>query len=90
MKSSDVSTLEPLIESIAQATAKRVIAHLVESGPAPKLVLTPEEAATSLGFTFSAFNQSDWKKEIPVVKIGKQNRYRLEDLKIFVTNHLEA
>jgi hypothetical protein len=90
MKTPDAQGFDALVESIAEATAKRVVAHLVENGPAPKLVLTPEEAAAALGFTFSAFNQSDWKRELPVVKVGKQNRYRLEDLQVFVTNHREA
>jgi hypothetical protein len=62
----------------------RVIAFY-ENRP-KSILMTPEQAANSLGFTFSAFNQSKWHKQIPVVKVENLNRYRPDDLQVFADN----
>ena len=63
-----------------RAVAVAYAAVFMECGLPQKVLLTPEEAAWALGFTERAFEQSEWRKEIPVVKIGIKNFYRLKDL----------
>jgi hypothetical protein len=75
------------MELNASEIAELVFAKIYERGLPPKVLLTPKEAAESLGFTESAFNQAPWMKELPVVKIGIQNRYLPEDLKTFAADH---
>jgi len=71
-------------ENIAGLVAKEIM----EAGIPQKVQLTPAEAAWALGFTERAFEQSDWHREIPVVRIGIKNFYRVKDLEEFAANHL--
>jgi hypothetical protein len=57
-----------------------------ERGIPEKILLKPEEAAYVLGFTDSAFNQAEWTKELPVVKIGIKNYYLPADLRTWAEN----
>src|SRR4051794_2878443 len=81
--------IEGLVHSLRSMSFERAVEHMAElmtQGPVPRLLLKPEEAAHSFGFTFSAFRQADWSKEIPVRKVGNLNRYRPDDLKTVADN----
>jgi len=72
-------------ESIASLLAKQ----LIKVGLPQKVLLTPAEAAWALGgFSERAFEQAEWRREIPVVKIGIKNFYRYRDLEDFAANHV--
>ena len=58
-----------------------------KKGMPDKILLTPAEAASVMGFTEAAFLQAEWVKEIAVVKIGIRNFYQPADLKTFAANH---
>jgi hypothetical protein len=71
-------------ENIAELMAQKI----VERGIPQKVLLTPQEAAWALGFSERAFEQSEWHREIPVVKIGIKNLYRHRDLEDFAANRM--
>lgn len=79
-----------LRQEFAQEVKALALQEIRKEGVPPKVLLTPEEAAESLGFSHSAFNQAPWRKKIPVVKVGHKNRYRLKDLETFAENHLQV
>jgi len=82
--------VDELTQALRGKFAEEIVYGLFEKmrecGIPQKLLLTPGEAAWALGFTESAFNQSDWMADIPVVKVGIKNRYDVEDLKVFARN----
>lgn len=87
------NTFEGVVPLLGQGesweTLRQFITYLidlVQNARPVKFLYKPEEAAWALGFTFSAFNQSDWHKKIKLVKVGNLNRYRPEDLKTFTDN----
>ena len=80
-----VNSMLALVEEIAEIVYQKQVRY---GAPTEKVLLTPAEAACSLGFTERAFRQAEWSKEIPVVKVGIQNRYRSKDLETFAENHV--
>jgi hypothetical protein len=70
----------------ANKTLMETNKRLMESNRQKKLLWTPQEAAGSMGFTLKAFTQAPWHTEIPVKKVGIKNRYRPEDVKLYVDN----
>jgi hypothetical protein len=68
--------------------SERVIDGIVKKGIPTKTLLTPEEAAFSLGFTLTAFNKAKWMKTIPAVRVGNKYFYRPKDLDTFAANNV--
>lgn len=75
-------------EQVAELVAQKLWEKIETHGIVPRVVLTPEEAARSCGFTEGAFNQASWRKDIPVAKYGNQNRYRIADLQTDAANRV--
>jgi hypothetical protein len=76
------------VEGLIDANKKLMDTNskLMEATRLKKFLLTPQEAAASLGFTLKAFNQAAWHNQIPVKKVGIKSRFRPEDLKVFADN----
>jgi hypothetical protein len=60
--------------------------HKLMAQPVPRFLLTPAEAAESYGFTYSAWKQADWTKDIPAKAVKNQRRYIPDVLKRFAEN----
>src|SRR6266404_4858414 len=75
-------------DELSEDISERVFQKMRQKGMPHKILLTPEEAAWSLGFSESAFHQAEWSKEIHVVKVGVKNFYRAKDLETFADNHI--
>ena len=54
----------------------------------PKLLLTYKEAAQCTGLSVATLESLVSQGQLPVVKIGKSARFRLEDLREFAKRHL--
>jgi hypothetical protein len=75
------------LEVTPENIAGLVVKELIGAGLPQKVLLTPAEAAWALGFSERAFAQAQWRKEIPVRKIGIKNFYQVKDLEDFAANH---
>ena len=53
----------------------------------PKILLTAEEAAWSIGVSLSKFHKLVSLEEIRVVRIGGSSRFRPQDLETFADRH---
>ena len=54
----------------------------------PKILLTYKEAAQCTSFSVALLESLVSKGELPVVKVGKSARFRLEDLRELAQKHL--
>ena len=54
----------------------------------PKLLLTYKEVAQCTGLSVASLESMVSQGKLPVVKIGKSARFRLEDLRNFAEQHL--
>jgi excisionase family DNA binding protein len=54
----------------------------------PKILLTYQEASQSTGLSVATLESLVSQGKLPVVKIGKSARFRLEDLRSFAEKHL--
>ena len=51
-------------------------------------LLTSQQAADFLGIKLSTVYQMSMRRQIPIVKIGRLNRFRRQDLDAFVNKNL--
>jgi len=54
----------------------------------PKILLTYREAAQCTGLSVASLESLVSQGKLPVVKIGKSARFRMEDLRKFAEQHL--
>ncbi len=53
-----------------------------------KLLFDMDEASRLLGLKKSTLYQMVMRKQIPVCKIGRLNRFRMEDLQVFIKENI--
>ena len=58
---------------------------IIESGN----LLTPQQAADYLGIKLSTIYSLCMRKTIPFVKIGRLNRFRMQDLNKWIESHIK-
>lgn len=58
------------------------------SGETVKLLLSMDDASRLLSMKKSTLYQMVMRKQIPVCKIGRLNRFRLEDLQVFIKENM--
>ena len=58
---------------------------VIESGN----LLTPQQAADFLGIKLSTVYNLCMRKTIPFVKIGRLNRFRMQDLNKWIESHIQ-
>ncbi|TVM04047.1 MAG: DNA-binding protein [Candidatus Brocadia sp. WS118] len=51
-------------------------------------LLTPQEAADYLKIKLSTIYNWSFRRVLPMCKVGKLNRYRKDDLDIFINNNM--
>ena len=59
---------------------------IIESGN----LLTPQQAADYLGIKLSTIYSLCMRKTIPFVKIGRLNRFRMQDLNKWIESHRQG
>lgn len=52
-------------------------------------LMTPQQAADYLGIKLSTIYQMSMRRQIPIVKIGRLNRFRRQDLDKWIDAHIQ-
>lgn len=52
-------------------------------------LLTPQQAANYLGIKLSTIYSMCMRRQIPFIKIGKLNRFRIQDLNRWIEAHIQ-